>query len=50
MYLSVREHLLQPGLTDEQIATNTDTAAELELHMQELRDMIGQSFTGQGQA
>jgi hypothetical protein len=46
MYLAVREHLLQPGITEDQVAVDEQTAAELELHMQHLREMIGHSFLG----
>jgi hypothetical protein len=46
MYLAVRERLLAPGLTEEQRAVEEQTAAELELHMQELRTDMGRSFAG----
>jgi hypothetical protein len=46
MYLAVRERLLAPGLTEEQLAVEEQTAAELELHMQELRTDMGRSFAG----
>lgn len=50
LYLQVRDHCLQPGLSAEQVATNEQTAAELEVHMQQLREMISASMSsGQGQ-
>jgi hypothetical protein len=46
MYLAVRERLLAPGLTEDQLAVEEHTAAELELHMQELRSDMGRSLAG----
>ena len=44
MYLAVRERLATPGLSDEQLALEEQTAAELEVHLQELRGDIARSF------
>ena len=49
LYLQVREHVLEPGITAEQLAADEQTAAELEVHMQQLREMIGLAV-GAGEA
>ena len=48
MYLAVRQHLLLPGLTEEEVAADESTAVELELHMAELRGLMSASFVAQG--